>query len=82
MFIQLNLNSDAQLQINNVSTFSHNVSAKFCATKVVLLQRRRGTGLIAGSVARQVLKLVGIESGVCKCFGNSLSHRNVVRCLM
>lgn len=28
------------------------------------------------------MKLVGIESGVCKCFGNSLSPRNVVRCLM
>lgn len=48
------------------TTIMHDVEAKFCAVKVLIRRAKKGTGIIAGNVMRDILEVAGIEDAVCK----------------
>ncbi len=62
-------------------TIPHEVNGRFGATKIVLLPASPGTGVIAGSSARAVLELAGVQDVLTKVFG-STSAKNVVKATM
>jgi small subunit ribosomal protein S5 len=59
-------------------TIPYQVSGKYGATKVVLVPASPGTGVIAGSSARAVLELAGVQDVLTKVYG-STSAKNVVK---
>lgn len=52
-------------------TIPHRVLAKFKAAKVMLKPAPRGSGLIAGSMIRNVLELAGVPNASAKMLGKS-----------
>jgi small subunit ribosomal protein S5 len=59
-------------------TIPHQVTGKYRATKVILVPASPGTGVIAGSSARAVLELAGVQDVLTKVYG-STSAKNVVK---
>jgi small subunit ribosomal protein S5 len=59
-------------------TIPYQVSGKFGATKITLVPASPGTGVIAGSSARAVLELTGVQDVLTKVYG-STSAKNVVK---
>lgn len=64
------------------NTPSHNCVEKFKTVKIILKQSKEGSGLKAGGTARKILKLVGINTAVCKSIGGSMSPYNVAYAVM
>lgn len=60
------------------TTVSHDVEAKFNASKILLKPASEGTGVIAGGSTRPVLELAGIQDILTKSLGSNNSS-NVVR---
>lgn len=73
---------DARKRLENVNlvgrTIPHQVSAKYRATKVVLVPASEGTGVIAGAAARAVLELAGVHDVLSKVYGSTCA-KNVVK---
>jgi small subunit ribosomal protein S5 len=59
-------------------TIPYQVCGKYGATKVALVPASPGTGVIAGSSARAVLELSGVQDVLTKVYG-STSAKNVVK---
>ena len=59
-------------------TIPHQVNGKYRATKITLVPASPGTGVIAGSSARAVLELCGVQDVLTKVYG-STSAKNVVK---
>jgi len=59
-------------------TIPHQISGKYGATKITLVPASPGTGVIAGSSARAVLELAGVQDVLTKVYG-STSAKNVVK---
>jgi small subunit ribosomal protein S5 len=59
----------------------HEVRGKCRATDVIMLPASRGTGVIAGSSARAMLELAGVQNVLTKVYG-SRSPKNVVKAVM
>ncbi|MHC4601833.1 MAG: 30S ribosomal protein S5 [Planctomycetota bacterium] len=59
-------------------TIPYRVNGKYRATKVTLVPASPGTGVIAGSSARAVLELSGVQDVLTKVYG-SCSAKNVVK---
>jgi len=59
-------------------TIPHQVSGKYRATKITLVPANPGKGVIAGSSARAVLELTGVQDVLTKVYG-STSAKNVVK---
>lgn len=59
-------------------TIPHQVIGRFGATKIILVPASPGTGVIAGSSARAVLELAGVQDVLTKVYG-STSAKNVVK---
>jgi small subunit ribosomal protein S5 len=59
-------------------TIPHQVCGNYRATKIVLVPASPGTGVIAGSSARAVLELSGVQDVLTKVYG-STSAKNVVK---
>jgi len=76
---------DAKKSMTEIALFGrtipHEVTGKYRATKVALLPAGAGTGVIAGSSARAVLELAGVQDVLTKVFG-STSPKNVVKATM
>jgi small subunit ribosomal protein S5 len=62
-------------------TIPHQTIAKYRATKIILVPASAGTGVIAGSSARAVLELAGVQDVLTKVYG-STSARNVLKATM
>jgi small subunit ribosomal protein S5 len=60
------------------SALSNPVVGRFGASKVVFKPAAPGSGLIAGSGVRTVLRLAGVNDCLAKCLG-STNHYNMVR---
>lgn len=56
----------------------HGVSGRFGASTVMMLPASEGTGVIAGSVVRAVMDMVGVRNVLTKCQGSRNPH-NVIR---
>ena len=73
---------DAKKSVHKIplvgQTIPHQVTGKYGATKVVLVPASPGTGVIAGSSARAVLELAGVQDVLTKVHG-STSAKNVVK---
>jgi small subunit ribosomal protein S5 len=59
-------------------TIPHQVTGKYGATRIILVPAGPGTGVIAGSSARAVLELAGVQDVLTKVYG-STSAKNVVK---
>lgn len=59
-------------------TIPHQVLGKYRATKITMVPASPGTGVIAGSSARAVLELAGVQDVLTKVYG-STSAKNVVK---
>ena len=59
-------------------TIPHQVNGNYSATKITLVPASPGTGVIAGSSARAVLELAGVQDVLTKVYG-STSAKNVVK---
>lgn len=59
-------------------TIPHKITGKYRSTKVILVPASPGTGVIAGSSARAVLELAGVQDVLTKVYG-STSAKNVVK---
>jgi small subunit ribosomal protein S5 len=59
-------------------TIPHQVTSRYGATKIVLVPASPGTGVIAGSSARAVLELAGVQDVLTKVYGGT-SAKNVVK---
>ena len=62
-------------------TIPHEIKGKYRATKIILLPASPGTGVIAGSSARAVLELAGVQDVLTKIYG-STTAKNVVKATM
>lgn len=62
-------------------TIPHEVTSKFCASKILLRPAKTGTGIIAGGVSRSIFKAIGIKDIVAKIIGSSNSY-NVSYCIL
>lgn len=60
------------------TTLPHEVIGKFNSTKVLMKPAAEGTGVIAGSAAREILELVGVHNVLTKVMG-SKNKINVAR---
>ena len=73
---------DAKKNLHKVAlvgrTISHKINGKYRATKIALVPASPGTGVIAGSSARAVLELAGVQDVLTKVYG-STSAKNVVK---
>jgi len=73
---------DAKKNLNRIvmlgRTLPHKIIGKHEATRIALIPASPGTGVIAGSSARAVLELAGIQDVLTKVFG-STSSKNVVK---
>ncbi|HUW20125.1 MAG TPA: 30S ribosomal protein S5 [Sedimentisphaerales bacterium] len=73
---------DAKKSLCKVSlldrTLPHQVIGKYGATKIAMVPASPGTGVIAGSSARAVLELCGVQDVLTKVYG-STSAKNVVK---
>jgi len=59
-------------------TIPHRIDGRYGATKVTLVPASSGTGVIAGSAARAVLELAGVQDVLTKVYG-SRTAKNVVK---
>ena len=59
-------------------TIPHQINGRYRATKITLVPASPGTGVIAGSSARAVLELSGVQDVLTKVYG-STSAKNVVK---
>lgn len=73
---------DAKKSLHRIAlldrTIPYQVVGKYRATKVILVPASPGTGVIAGSSARAVLELAGVQNVLTKVYG-STSAKNVVK---
>jgi len=73
---------DAKKSLHKIAllgrTIPHQINGKYRATKIVLVPASPGTGVIAGSSARAVLELAGVQDVLTKVYG-SMSAKNVVK---
>jgi small subunit ribosomal protein S5 len=73
---------DAKKSLHKIAlvgrTIPYQVSGKYRATKIILVPASPGTGVIAGSSARAVLELSGVQDVLTKVYG-STSAKNVVK---
>lgn len=73
---------DAKKSLHRIAllgrTIPYQVHGKYRATKVILVPASPGTGVIAGSSARAVLELTGVQDVLTKVYG-STSAKNVVK---
>lgn len=60
------------------TTIPHRIEGRFGASRIVMLPATEGTGVIAGSTARAVLDLAGVQDVLTKCYG-STSAKNLVK---
>ena len=60
-----------KITITESQSIPHDVLAKVGGAKILLKPAREGTGLIAGSVTRQILELAGYSNIYSKSLGNS-----------
>lgn len=52
-------------------TLWYPVTARFGATKVIMLPAAEGTGVIAGGAMRAVFNVLGVENVLAKCIGST-----------
>ena len=73
---------DAKKTLHNIAlvgrTIPYQVNGRYRATKITLVPASPGTGVIAGSSARAVLELSGVQDVLTKVYGSS-SAKNVVK---
>jgi small subunit ribosomal protein S5 len=73
---------DAKKSLHKIAlvgrTIPYQVNGRYRATKITLVPASPGTGVIAGSSARAVLELSGVQDVLTKVFG-SCSAKNVVK---
>jgi small subunit ribosomal protein S5 len=73
---------DAKKSLHKIAllgrTIPYQVRGKYGATRIILLPASPGTGVIAGSSARAVLELSGVQDVLTKVYG-STSAKNVVK---
>lgn len=63
------------------TTIPHEVMGKFGATQVFMKPAPKGTGLVAGSVVRDILDLLGVKDVFTKVYG-SKNRVNVAKATM
>lgn len=73
---------DAKKSLHTIAlvgrTIPHQINGRYGATKITLVPASPGTGVIAGSSARAVLELSGVQDVLTKVYG-STSAKNVVK---
>lgn len=66
------------IKLTDDSSIAHDVSTKFCASRVTLMPVK-GRGLVAGSTVRPVLELAGVTNVLAKVHSGSKNGLNNAR---
>lgn len=61
-------------------TLQYEMTARYGATKVVMLPGADGTGIIAGGAMRPVFEVLGVKNVIAKCIGSS-NPNNVIQAM-
>lgn len=73
---------DARKNLHKIAlsgrTIPHQIIGRFSATRITLVPASPGTGVIAGSSARAILELTGVQDVLTKVYG-STTAKNVVK---
>lgn len=72
------------VSLKSFVTIPHVLVEKYGATKIIMLPARAGTGVVAGSVLRSILYVVGIDNCYAKIIGSRNSNNitlAAVKCL-
>ncbi len=65
--------------LTKAKTVPHEVSAKFCSTKVMIKPAKPGTGIIAGGAMRMIFECLGVRDVVAKIQSGSSNPHNVAK---
>lgn len=68
------------IKLNNGTIF-HKITAKYCATKIIMIPGAEGTGIISSFVIRSIFEALGIKNILTKTFG-SKNPNNLVNCVI
>lgn len=61
-------------------TLQYEMTARYGATKIVMLPGAEGTGIIAGGAMRPVFEVLGVKNVIAKCIGSS-NPNNIVHAM-
>lgn len=59
-----------KVSLTKSGSIPHEVTAKFCATKIWMKPASEGTGIIAGQNVRAVLEFAGVKNILCKTYNS------------
>lgn len=70
-------NSMFRVAIKKTGSLHHDIKFKYCSSIILMKKARKGTGIIAGGVLRNLCECLGITDIVAKSYGSSNKYNTL-----